>query len=269
MSTESAYRFSSVTSGNRDNPAVLFLHGFMGCKEDWSDITEQLSDHFFTIAIDLPGHGGTTVRGPESLAGMENCSLGLIEYLARQKIDKFHVVGYSMGGRLALYLAVNYPGWCDRVTIESGSPGLKTESERNKRRAEDQARADQLESGIDMEQFLESWYCQPLFGDLAKSGEKYDRLLCRRKKNSPVGLARSLRNMGTGSQPSLWDNLASITFPILFLAGEKDMKYRALAVEMADLCPNGQYCIIDAVSHNTHSERPDRFIDEVGTFLGA
>jgi len=260
--------FTYVLSGSTDRskPVVVFLHGFLGCSSDWEEIAASLADDFRALLIDLPGHGGNLVCNNDDAYTIDSNARGLVKLFDNLGIAKAHVIGYSMGGRLALYFLIAYPERCDRVILESTSPGLRTDAECTARRRYDEQLAQRLErDGV--EAFVHYWYEQRLFETMIGYPERFQRLLDRRRHNDSTGLARSLRMMGTGVQPSLWPQLSEINSPLLLLAGKKDHKFTALAGEMADLCPTAEVRIIEPCGHNVHFEQPERFAQEVRSFL--
>jgi len=267
QSGDDVYKLGYTTGGDKNNPTVLFLHGFMGDKTDWrGDIVPYFEDDYFTVAIDLPGHGETAVNGPDILYNMSNTARAVLEHLEKQNIKKCHLAAYSMGGRLALYLLVYYPEIFDKAILESTSPGLKDPMEMLQRMKYDYDLAVQLKKN-DFREFLENWYNQPLFAGIKKDRERFDQLFQRRLKNDPKELALSLQNMGTGIMPSLWVDLKNIKNKILFVAGENDAKYKKLAYEMDDLCERSDVCIIKDCGHNVHFEKPQEYIEQVKQFL--
>jgi 2-succinyl-6-hydroxy-2,4-cyclohexadiene-1-carboxylate synthase len=143
---------------------------------------------------------------------------------------------------------------------------LRTESERRERVVSDSRLAERLrQAGI--EQFVSEWHKQPLFDTLRRFPETWDSVIEKRKNNSPTGLARSLKGMGTGAQPPLWDKLSGLNLPLLLITGELDEKFRTIASEMADLCPNVEVRIIADAGHNVHVEQPALYLDVVRAFL--
>ena len=217
----SPFSFGVTQGGKAGRPAILFLHGFFGSRNDWDPIRPQFEDSFHTIAIDLPGHGETTVAD-DSLFRTENCAGGLVQWLDEAEVSRCHVVGYSMGGRLAFYLAITYPERFASLVLESTSPGLKTAEEREARKTHDAELASRLETS-ELESFVHEWYSQPLFKSLKRDKQSFEKLFYRRLNNDPSGLARSLRYMGTGTQPPLWERLLEIRSPSLLIAGEQDL----------------------------------------------
>lgn len=253
-----------ATRGTADRPAVLFLHGFMGSSSDWEEIMVRLSSEFFCIGVDLPGHGRSVgLAGPYSI---ERLAEMLCDVLSGSGVERAHVVGYSMGGRAALYFAVSHPETCRRLVLESASPGLRTDEERVERRGLDEARAVRIETE-DYLEFLEEWYRQPLFETYKRHAGLLERMIRSRSANSPRELARSLRDMGTGSQPSLWDRLDGIGLPVLAVAGALDGKYAETAERMAVLMPRARAEIVPGAGHNVHAEKPEAFAEMLTDFL--
>jgi 2-succinyl-6-hydroxy-2,4-cyclohexadiene-1-carboxylate synthase len=239
-------------SGDRTSPTVLLLHGFMGSSADWRDVMTAIGARAFCIALDLPGHGASLKLTPEAYT-MEGSARAAIRVLGELEVEHPIVAGYSMGGRLALYLALRYPERCAGIFLESASPGLESEKEREARREADESKAKRLESG-DFEGFLGDWYRQPLFSSLAYDEKLFRRTIAARRGNDPVELARSLRGMGTGSQPSLWGELEGIIVPTLAVAGGLDEKYVGISSRMAAISPRMESAVIPEAGHNVHDE---------------
>jgi 2-succinyl-6-hydroxy-2,4-cyclohexadiene-1-carboxylate synthase len=259
------YGLSRKLSGSPHHPAVLFLHGFMGSSADWQDVVAALGDQTFCLAPDLPGHGDSLGLAPDAYT-IEGSARALLRVLDELEVERPLIVGYSMGGRLALYLALRYPGRCAGLVLESASPGLESEEERMARREADEEKARRLESG-DFEAFLGDWYRQPLFAPLAKDEGLLRRTIEARLRNKPVELARSLRGMGTGSQPSLWGELESLAVPALAVAGGLDGKYAGISSRMANISPRVEPVVVPGVGHNVHDEAPAEFGDLLKGFL--
>lgn len=259
------YQFHYSLTGSRDKPLILFLHGFMGNSNDFDEIISFLSDQFSCLTVDLPGHGKTKVIGSDECYTMPNTAHALIELITSLKIEQCFLAGYSMGGRLALYLNLHFSKYFSKVVLESASPGLKTEQERLKRIQTDLKLAQQLETS-DFSSFLENWYNQPLFASLKKHPE-FERMMERRLKNNPFELAKSLRKMGAGYQPSLWEKLKDNENSLLLLVGEYDDKFKAINSEMSERCKAANLKIISHCGHNINFERTKAFIEHVREFL--
>ncbi len=253
-------------AGDRLSRAVLFLHGFMGSSADWGEVMATLGDRTFRIAVDLPGHGASLKLAPDTytVEGAARAVIGILEGL---EVVRPLVAGYSMGGRLALYLALRYPHRCAGLFLESASPGLENSSKRAARRAADESKAKRLESG-DLEAFLGDWYRQPLFASLARDEDLLRRTIEARRRNEPGELARSLRGMGTGSQPSLWGELEDLDVPALAVAGGLDGKYAGISSRMAGINPRIESAVIPGAGHAVHAEAPAEYGALLGRFVG-
>lgn len=252
--------------GRSDSPAILFLHGFMGSSSDWAKVAGPLAEEYYCLCVDLPGHGRTIDLPDPKWYTMSGAAELLLNLFTNEGLDNAHLVGYSMGGRTALYFAAHQPSRCRRLVLESASPGLEKESDRLERRGVDEARAQRLESE-DFLEFLEEWYAQPLFATYRERPDLLRLMIATRRVNEPLELARSLRGMGTGRQPSLWDRLDGLDMPVLAVAGALDGKYVEIARRMDVLMPNVHTAIIPHAGHNVHAEKPEIFVDIIRDFL--
>jgi 2-succinyl-6-hydroxy-2,4-cyclohexadiene-1-carboxylate synthase len=249
--------------GPDDAPVVLLLHGLMGAADEWESVTAHLTNDFRCLAVDLPGHGAAVDLLDEAYT-VEGTLAALVATLDTLNITRCYVVGYSMGGRLALLFALRHPERCIRLVLESASPGLRTEAERTERRRLDAERAAALTA--DFEGFLQRWYRMELFASLKDYPELRAAMMARRWRNIPAELARSLRGFGTGEQPSLWDDLETLAVPTLAVAGSRDRKYADLAFEMAVVGPPLIPKIV-RTGHTVHAEQPALFADIVRDFF--
>jgi 2-succinyl-6-hydroxy-2,4-cyclohexadiene-1-carboxylate synthase len=249
-------------SGRSDGVPILFLHGFMGDRHDFSDVIERLSNRFCCLSLDLPGHG-QNIGLDNSQYRLTETAKSVIDLLDQLCIQQCFLVGYSMGGRLALYLTVHFPDRFLKVVLESASPGLKTEAERQERVRRDRQLAARLETE-DFAEFLESWYAQPLW-----RSTKLDlqTLRNRRLQNQPLELSKSLRGMGTGVQPSLWQELAQMRVPLFLVVGQWDEKFVGINQEMRSICQMAQLTVMPECGHNVHWEQPQAFGKRLRSFL--
>jgi 2-succinyl-6-hydroxy-2,4-cyclohexadiene-1-carboxylate synthase len=243
-------------NGNYSCPRLLFLHGFLGNKEDFAPIFERISSEFCCLSVDLPGHGKTQIFELASGYGMAVIAEGLIRLIRELDFSPCYLVGYSMGGRLALYLACRFPQYFSGVLLESASPGLATVLDRTERQKQDEALAISLETGV-WPDFVRWWYGRPLFATL-RSHPHFETLIRTRYDNRPAELARSLRAMGTGMQPSLWDVLPQLRLPLTLVVGASDSKFLAINRAMAACCPSVQL-VTAPTGHVVHFEAPDLF----------
>ncbi|MEJ2635321.1 MAG: 2-succinyl-6-hydroxy-2,4-cyclohexadiene-1-carboxylate synthase [Calditrichia bacterium] len=251
--------------GNPGRPDILFLHGFMGNGSDWQEVCSHLVPDFRCIVVDLPGHGRSADITNSENYSMPETARSVAAVLDQIQIRKSALVGYSMGGRLGLYLALHFVERFNAVILESASPGLLSLKEREARIKQDDSLAGEIEQA-DFREFLERWYAMPLFRSLRQHAD-FRKLLIRRLNNHPAGLARSLRYMGTGKQPSLWPELHKNRLPLLMLVGELDDKFKRIGLQMQQICPISRLEIVHGCGHNIHFEKPDVFAAKIRKFL--
>ena len=224
-----------------------------------------LGDRTFCIAADLPGHGASLGLPPDAYL-IEGATRAVIGTLDDLEVVRPVVAGYSMGGRLALYLALRYPERCAGLFLESASPGLKSADERAARRAADESKAKRLESG-DFEAFLRDWYRQPLFASLAQDENLLGQTIDARRRNDPGELALSLQGMGTGRQPSLWGELEHLAVPTLAIAGGLDGKYAGISSRMVGINPRIESAVVPGAGHTVHAEAPAAYVSLLERFV--
>lgn len=252
-----------------DGHPLLLLHGFTGAAASWSPHIPRLAGVRRVIAPDLLGHGATGAPGDPHRYRMERAVADLLALLDALDAPRADVLGYSMGGRVALSLAAAAPRRVTRLILESATPGLVDPEERAARVAADEALAATIErEGVAA--FVARWESLPLFaGHAGLPAETRERLRAGRLANRPGGLAGSLRGMGTGRMPALWEQLGELGMPTLLVAGALDEKFSAIARRMAALVPRARLAIVPDAGHTVHLERPDAFTEAVLGFLGA
>ncbi len=246
---------------------LLLLHGFSGDRATWRAVAPAMSPNYRLIQLDILGHGASDKPAAAEYYRMYAIAADIIDLLDQLQIERTHLLGYSMGGRLALYLALHYRTRFTSLMLESASPGLAKAAEREERRRGDEALADRIEAqGINW--FVEYWEGLPLWASQANlpptllTEQRRQRL-----RNDPRGLANSLRGMGAGAQPSLWSRLPTLTIPTLLLAGELDDKFRRVNEAMAEKIPGAKLAILPAAGHNSHLENPAAFTQALRSFL--
>lgn len=248
-------------------PPVVLLHGFTGSSNGWRDLAEAIGGEFEAIAIDIVGHGQTDA--PEDLERymMRRCVDDLAATLRALGHERATWLGYSMGGRTALQVAVHRPDVVSALILEGATPGLATEAEREARVASDEVLAQKIE-GEGVEAFIDFWENVPLFDSQKRMPEERRRRVREgRLRNRATGLANSLRGMGTGSQEDVRDRLEGVAVPTLLITGVLDTKFTDLGREMAQVLPNATMFTIDDAGHAAHVERPDVFASMVLEFL--
>jgi len=255
-----------ATVGDPALPKIVFLHGFLGSGSDWLPFARKLEERFCSILVDLPGHGEAAIPAADTEA--DGFFMRTVEALAgeiaRITAEPCVLVGYSMGGRIGLALALHHPELFSKAVIVSSSPGLRTEEERAARRKSDEGIARKIERNF--EGFIDFWYDQPLFATL-KCHALFREVEAQRKQGSPQNLARALRLLGTGNQPSFWRELAGNRLPMFFCVGEKDVKYVEIGKQMAKICPNASLEFFAGCGHTLHIEEPERFLASVEQFV--
>ena len=257
-----------TTTGNSQNPPLLLLHGFLGSHADFASLLPSLSAHFYCITCDLPGHGDTnTELGNYTFP---RTAQALIDLLNHVKISRTHILGYSMGGRIALYLACEFPDRIERVIIESASPGLKTEKEREERQQQDDLTALRL-LRTPLPDFLGQWYNNPLFSNLKQHPDIFAAMLQRRLHNRPEEVARALCGLSLGRQPSLWKRTLLLEAPLLIIVGELDVKFVAIGREIFEVRQQKDeqttLSIFERCGHNLHLVAPNAYTNSVIRFL--
>jgi 2-succinyl-6-hydroxy-2,4-cyclohexadiene-1-carboxylate synthase len=226
---------------------IVLVHGFTQTRSSWSTIAGQLSrDGYSVVTVDVPGHGA---------AAELRTDLADAATLLGNTGERATYVGYSMGGRLALHLAVARPDLVERLVLVSSTAGIDDDIERARRRAEDERRASDIErSGVAA--FLDTWLATPLFANLPPDAAQ----LSDRLENTTGGLASSLRLAGTGAQDSLWPRLGALSMPVLVVAGALDEKFTAIAERMTALIPDVTLAVVADAGHVVHLEKPAEFV---------
>lgn len=237
---------------------LLLLHGFTGRGTAWGAHAAAFARSFRVITVDLPGHGRSGTGPPERMT-VERTADDLAAILARLDAVPADVIGYSLGARIALRLAVAHPAVVRRLVLESPSAGLRTEAGRAERRRADEELAAHLEAdGIVT--FVAEWERQPVFAShAALPPARAARLRAMRLSNSPGGLAASLRGAGQGAMEPLFDRLGGVEAPTLVVAGVLDDRGRPPAEQVAHRIPGARLEIIDRAGHTPHEEQPRGF----------
>ena len=240
--------------GTQDAPAVVLLHGFMGTGADFERLVALCTGERHFILVDLPGHGKSIDclpdNQPANLVWMAGQVARLLEGLPQEEFDLF---GYSMGGRIALYVALEFGDKIRSLTLESASPGLGDEDQRRRRRVADARRAEELRDQP-LRKFLDHWYDLKLFADLKEHSE-FEAMMRRRLTNDRGAIARVIEEMSPGAQRDLWPELERLELPTRWIAGAEDAKYVDICTRAARLS-GGQVQIVDNAGHTVHLEAP-------------
>lgn len=238
---------------------IVLLHGFTGSTQTWQHVVKELPTSIRIIAIDLIGHGQSAAPQTMNAYSIEVQIQLLDNLFERLALQKMILVGYSMGGRVALSYASRYPNRIAQLILESASPGLEGQVERFARKNADDALAIQIISH-GLPAFVEKWGDIPLFASQRNLPQAVQgEIRNERMRQREIGLANSLRGMGTGVMPALWNGLKYITIPVTLITGELDRKFVTLNEQMHNQLPNSIHWIVPAVGHAIHVENPIKF----------
>jgi len=233
---------------------IVLLHGFSGTHRAWDGVRGRLDgERYRVLALDLPGHGAAAdAERPITFAGC-------VEHVLARSPERFALCGYSLGGRVALHVALAAPERVGRLVLVSCSAGIEDAAERAARRMADRRLADDLER-MPFEDFIERWRSQPLFADESAQVRQLAREDQRR--NRPDALAAVLRGLGTGEMAPLWDRLGELAMPVTVVVGGSDVKYRALGTRMAGLLAHGELVVVPG-GHGLPLENPQAVADRL------
>ena len=227
-------------------PVIVLLHGFTHTGASWDPVVAALGESYRALAPDIRGHG--------SAAELEPSLEEVLSDLGSLTTESFELVGYSMGGRIALHAALAFAERVKRLVLVSSSPGIRDADERDARRAADERLALEIE-GSRIEEFVGRWEGKALFADQPRrvaEAARTDRL-----RNRPAGLAHALRGLGTGALAPVWDRLGELAMPVTVVVGERDPKFVAIGKEMVALIPSAKLEIVAGAGHAVHLERPE------------
>ena len=246
---------------------VVLLHGFTGSAHAMADLAGGLSDTHRTLSLDLIGHGRSAAPRDAAAYSMTACVGQLAAVLDELDLRDAHLIGYSMGGRVALAFCVAHPARVTSALLVGASAGIRDPQQRADRVRDDEALAERIEcEGV--EAFVDFWVSQPFLVDPRRLGARgVAEARKMRLANSAHGLAASLRGMGSGAQPPMHDALARAGAPICLAVGEEDLKFRALAAEMSQELPNARVEIVPEAGHSAHTDNPAAFLELARRFL--
>jgi 2-succinyl-6-hydroxy-2,4-cyclohexadiene-1-carboxylate synthase len=225
---------------------AICVHGFTQTSSSWSEIVPLISaagGFSEVVTLDAPGHGTQQTRQFSLIDGAAD--LG-------ERGGSGVYIGYSMGARLSLHLAVNFPHLVRGLVMIGGTAGIDDPAERATRRAADEVLGERI-IRIGLEAFLREWLRQPLFATLPSDHAG----ATERLSNSAEALAESLRTAGTGTQEPLWDRLSELSMPVLVITGELDPKFTEIAERFMALIPHCEHVVVPAVGHAVHLEAPE------------
>jgi len=246
--------------GTIEQPTLVLLHGFTGSAASWGQHLDVFAHYGFRVlALDMLGHGQSDAPQDAQRYTIEQCQADILAVLVECGVSEGEAIllGYSMGGRIALYTA--FSGFFRALILESASPGLAELLARAQRVKSDEQLAARIEqNGI--EAFVNYWEHLPLFASQQRLPlEQRQALHEQRMQNRATGLANSLRGVGTGTQPALQERLKTLTIPVLLITGILDSKFCTIAQHMAQSLPNARLHIVPDAGHTVHLEQPELF----------
>lgn len=246
---------------------IILLHGFTGSSNDWLKNFDLISKNVNKYSIDIIGHGKSSSPNDISYYTTKSIIDQLHYVITSLKLTDVILTGYSMGGRVAIAYVNEYPDRVKGLFLESTSPGIIENENRDQRYQDDLGLAGMIEKqGI--ESFINYWLHLPLF-ETQKRFDKDFLLELRNTKlqNNPAGLANSLRGFSTGIMPHFWDNLSDIYCKTVLLTGRLDVKFTEINLKMSSLIKNVKHIIVDNCGHNIHLENPETYFIHLNTFL--
>ena len=248
-----------ITWGRPNRPPIVFLHGFLGAGSDWGEIASPLAEDYFCVCPDLPGHGANITRDFDAQMSIPQLALELRALCAALSLSAPTVVGYSLGGRVALAAAVQHPQFMQALMLESTSAGLDIDAERQARAATDDARAAVLlADGIAA--FMRTWYAAPLFESLQMRPQLLAKLQAARMCNDARWMSKVVSELSPGRAASVWAELPSVRLRTLLLSGALDVRYTESAQRMCAAMPNAVCTVVADAGHNVHLEEPTAYI---------
>ncbi len=264
MCLDLEFYFKTWPCQNQKAEKLICLHGFAENSSTWNNL--ELKNHDI-YALDFYGHGKSPTPKKLACYYFENVITSLHSQISKLYQEPYHLLGYSMGGRLALYYALTYPKEVKSLILESSGFGIFDETQRQKRLESDRALAENILSK-GLEWFADYWSDLPIFQSQNKLSKPIqEQIMERRLGNDKLGLANTLLGMGQGVLPYLGNRLEELSMPILYLSGANDQKYVKIGQKFASFNQNVQTCIIDDAGHNVHLEKPQIFQEILQTFL--
>jgi len=240
---------------------LVAVHGFTQNRNCWESLRPILEKSFTLVRVDAPGHG----RSSHVRLGLAEGAEMMVSSVARVAPTPAAWLGYSMGGRFCLNVALRRPAAVRALVLVSTTAGLEDPSERQVRHLSDEQIAKMIET-TELESFLKSWLGQPLLA----STPPETAAMAARLENTSEGLASSIRLAGSGSMEPVWHRLGDIKVPTLVVAGEDDHKYVEFAERMvASLGGPATLKVLPKAGHACHLEQPEAFGEAVVEFLEA
>jgi 2-succinyl-6-hydroxy-2,4-cyclohexadiene-1-carboxylate synthase len=247
-------------------PALIFLHGFGGTGRDLEAVIDALEAEREVIAPDLMGHGASPCPPPHHFS-MARCAHQVLGIMDGLEGPPPALVGYSMGARVALHLAIQAPERLAALVLVGGHPGIEEAVEREARSQWDQEMAGAART-LGQPAFARHWETLPIIASQQRTPEPWgERLRTRRGQANVEGLARAIEGMGTGAMTPVWGQLDRISVPTLIVAGAEDDRYVQVSADMAQRIPRSERWLVPGCGHAPHLEAPQTFATPLEGFL--
>jgi 2-succinyl-6-hydroxy-2,4-cyclohexadiene-1-carboxylate synthase len=241
---------------------VVLAHGFTQTGRIWGSLDRNLAADHQVVGVDMPGHAGSSAVVATLVDGAQ---------LLGDAGGRAIYLGYSMGARFCLHLALARPESVDGLVLISGTGGIEDPDERRRRRAADEELADSIDppgnpaSAVSVETFLRRWLGRPMFAGISPGATGFEERL----RNTGTGLASSLRRAGAGTQTPLWGSLGALAMPVLVISGQRDEKFTALGQRLADsIGANATHAVVAGAGHAPHLQQPGEVADLIRSRLG-
>lgn len=247
---------------------ILFLHGFTGNLKDWEFVKGNLDKKFTPIFIDLIGHGNSSAPRKIEKYNSDNQIELIRKLLIALNLKKVILVGYSMGGRLALSFTAKYPSKVNSLVLISTAFGFENKSEREERIKSDKVLSKQVKNST-IEEFIKYWINIPLFKSYKKLSKNKIETLAKDKikRNRKVGMQNSLLGFSTGLMKNYFPKLGKIKTKTLLVCGELDKKFIGINKKAVKLLPNAKLKIVRDTGHNLPFQKPKEFLKLLELFL--
>jgi 2-succinyl-6-hydroxy-2,4-cyclohexadiene-1-carboxylate synthase len=240
---------------------LVALHGFMGTPDTFRMVS--VTPGHPVLALPLPEPDPVPAPKVRLSAFHDHVARRLLQTLDTQDVSRFHLLGYSLGGRIALHMAHLAPERIDSLILESTNPGLERLDECEARCQHDAAWAHRIRR--EWPDVLHDWYEQPVFASLSPPLKR--ELIAEKKGQDPERMARMLERLSLGRQHAFWEDLSRAVFPILFVSGEMDDRYRAIGERLAAHPGPIRHCSIPGAGHVVHREQPEAYLAVLQSFL--
>jgi 2-succinyl-6-hydroxy-2,4-cyclohexadiene-1-carboxylate synthase len=228
-------------------PTIVLLHGFTNTGASWDPVVTALGERYRALAPDIRGHGAASAWRPVTLEAV-------LDDIDKFAPGRFTLMGYSMGGRIALHAALALPRRVERLFLIGASPGIADPAERAARRSSDERLAAEIKRSS-IEEFAVRWARTPVLA--GQPPEVAARAHRDRLRSSPAGLAAALHGLGAGVLPSLWERLGELRVPTTLIVGERDARFRELALRMEPMIHDARHDQIAGAGHAVHLESPE------------